>query len=121
DPDAVLRHLARRFGVRAELVERRDDRWVRVAGEPHPAEQVTLLPPAQPPFALRVLGPVGRIPPELLEGFTYQATAALQRRRRTADTAAEQTLVAANRARDALLEAVGHTLRTPLTPIKAAV
>ncbi|HEX3829273.1 MAG TPA: ATP-binding protein [Sporichthyaceae bacterium] len=121
DPDAILGHLGRSLGVAAELVELRDDRWVRVAGDPHPGQTPTLLRPAEPPFALRVFGPIDRIPSGLLEGFAYQASAALHRRRHNDAAAAAETVAAANRARAALLEAVGHTLRTPLTPIKAAV
>ncbi|HEX3610881.1 MAG TPA: ATP-binding protein [Sporichthyaceae bacterium] len=119
DPAAVLAHLRDRWGANGELLELRNSRWMRVAGAPADGTP-TLLRPADPPFALRVAGG-DRIPSAVLEGYAYQASAALQRRRRNDAAAAAETLAAAAGAREALLAAVGHTLRTQLTPIKAAV
>ena len=56
----------------------------------------------------------------LLQSFTGQLALVLERRRLRVDAAAAQGLAEANELRTALLAAVSHDLRTPLSAIKAA-
>jgi two-component system sensor histidine kinase KdpD len=57
----------------------------------------------------------------VLAAFAAQATAALERRRLAKAAATAANLAAADRLRTALLAAVSHDLRTPLSAAKAAV
>ncbi|CAM3869912.1 sensor histidine kinase [Smaragdicoccus niigatensis] len=57
----------------------------------------------------------------LVEAAAGQALLALRQQRLAADSATAQRQVETNQLRTALLSAVGHDLRTPLTSIKAAI
>ncbi|HVK20261.1 MAG TPA: sensor histidine kinase KdpD [Actinokineospora sp.] len=108
------------------LVERRKGEWTTVAA-------VGALPAADPDeadadivvttdvhLALR-----GRALPaadrRVIEAAAGQAVMALRQQRMAAETAAAQHRVETTELRTALLSAVGHDLRTPLTSIKAAI
>jgi two-component system sensor histidine kinase KdpD len=58
---------------------------------------------------------------DVLRSFAQQVQVALERRRLRADVAAAAGLAEANELRTALLAAVSHDLRTPLSSIKASV
>jgi two-component system sensor histidine kinase KdpD len=58
---------------------------------------------------------------EVLRAFADQVQVAIERRRLRADVAAAAGLAEANELRTALLAAVSHDLRTPLSSIKASV
>ncbi|MEU9869328.1 ATP-binding protein [Actinomadura sp. NPDC048021] len=57
----------------------------------------------------------------VVEAFAAHAAAALQQQRLTAEAERARPLAEADRVRTALLNAVGHDLRTPLSSAKAAV
>jgi two-component system sensor histidine kinase KdpD len=121
-PAAVLDHLVRTLGGRAELLEEVGGRWVRIAvsgdaGEEDMATRVN----ARVNLALEVSGQPAPVAPGLLAGFAAQAAAALDRERLRTQAAQAEALAEGNRMRTALLAAVSHDLRTPLASIKASV
>jgi two-component system sensor histidine kinase KdpD len=132
-PAAILDHLTRTRGGRAELRERVAGQWIKVAkaGEPEPGEShgIEWPPLAGDPvevrvgsdLALLVSGQAEPITPRLLDGFAAQAAAALDRDRLRTQAAQAEALAEGNRMRTALLAAVSHDLRTPLASIKASV
>src|SRR5262245_66372041 len=58
---------------------------------------------------------------DLMRAFTGQLALVVERRRLRAEAAAAEGLAEANALRTALLVAVSHDLRTPLSSIKASV
>src|SRR6185437_10347703 len=56
----------------------------------------------------------------VLQGFANQLANALERRRLEKEEQLNQVLAEANRAKNSLLAAVSHDLRTPLAAIKAS-
>jgi two-component system sensor histidine kinase KdpD len=113
-PGAVLGHLTRTHGGRAELAERVAGRWVRAAasggaGGLPAASRIGV----RPDLVLRVAGQAGSATPALLAGYAAQAAAALDRERLRTQAAQAEALAEGNRMRTALLAAVSHDLRTP--------
>jgi two-component system sensor histidine kinase KdpD len=118
-PQAVLDHLTASLGVDPELRERTGERWVRVAGTPlpHPDRHLD----AGDRLRLLVAGPLDTVSDRLLEGYAAQAAAAVERHRLRIQASQAEALAEGNRIRTALLTAVSHDLRTPLSAVKAAV
>ncbi|MGX7826630.1 ATP-binding protein [Actinokineospora sp. 24-640] len=125
--DRLLEKVRENFGLESvALLERRDTRWERVAcAGPEPCDEpddadVDVPVTAEVHLALR-----GRALPasdqRILETAAGQALLALRQQRMAAEAALAQRRAEADRLRTALLSAVGHDLRTPLTSIKAAV
>lgn len=79
---------------------------------------VTVEPGALLALRGRVLGPADR---QVLSAFTAQATGALERARLAESAAKTVALQAADKMRTALLAAVSHDLRAPLSAARAAV
>jgi two-component system, OmpR family, sensor histidine kinase KdpD len=121
-PAAVLEHLTRTHGGRAELQERVAGRWVRAAssgveGSLPAASRIDI----RSDLILLVTGQTDSATPALLAGYAAQAAAALDRERLRTQAAQAEALAEGNRMRTALLAAVSHDLRTPLASIKASV
>nr|WP_238412551.1 sensor histidine kinase KdpD [Saccharothrix deserti] len=123
----LLEKVRENFGLESvALLERRDGEWERVAcagprpcAEPDEAD-VDVPVTADVHLALR-----GRTLPagdqRALEAAAGQALMALRQQRMAAETAEAQRRAETTELRTALLSAVGHDLRTPLTSIKAAI
>jgi two-component system sensor histidine kinase KdpD len=128
DPLGVLMVRVRdAFGVSAAAVLRREGDGWRVessAGEPVPErpEMADLEVPLDDDEVLVLVGP-GLDPEDLslLEAFTGQLSLALESRQLRAEAGLATGLAEADRLRTALLAAVSHDLRTPLSSIKASV
>jgi signal transduction histidine kinase len=124
-PAAILGHLTKTRGGRAELSERVAGQWIKVAQAGSVPEPAELAEPAEvrvgSGLALTVSGQIEPITPRLLDGFAAQAAAALDRDRLRTQAAQAEALAEGNRMRTALLAAVSHDLRTPLASIKASV
>jgi two-component system sensor histidine kinase KdpD len=118
-PQAVLDHLSAALGVEAELRERSGERWVRVAGAPLPRVDREI--EAGEKLRLLVAGDLSGISGRMLDGYAAQAAAALERHRLRIQAGQAEALAEGNRIRTALLTAVTHDLRTPLSAVKAAV
>jgi two-component system, OmpR family, sensor histidine kinase KdpD len=118
-PQAVLDHLSAALGVDAELRERSGERWVRVAGAPLPRVDREI--EAGEKLRLLVAGDLSGISARMLDGYAAQAAAALERHRLRIQAGQAEALAEGNRIRTALLTAVSHDLRTPLSAVKAAV
>jgi len=130
DPHPLTRLLEKvreNFGLESvALLERREGGWERVAcAGPRPCDDpddadVDVPVTADVHLALR-----GRALPagdrRALEAAAGQALMALRQQRMAAETAEAQRRAETTELRTALLSAVGHDLRTPLTSIKAAV
>nr|WP_225945219.1 sensor histidine kinase KdpD [Actinophytocola algeriensis] len=125
--DRLLEKVRENFGLSSvALLERRDGEWHQVAcvgpspctGPDDADTDVAVTPDVH--LALR-----GRVLPAetrgVLETVAGQALLALRQQRMTAESAEAKRAAATNELRTALLSAVGHDLRTPLTSIKAAV
>ncbi|GAA3001012.1 two-component system, OmpR family, sensor histidine kinase KdpD [Actinokineospora diospyrosa] len=125
--DRLLEKVRENFGLESvALLERRDGEWHRVAcvgprpcAEPDEADvQVPVTADVQ--LAMR-----GRALPasdqRALEAAAGQALVALRQQRLALETAQARARAETTELRTALLSAVGHDLRTPLTSIKAAV
>jgi two-component system sensor histidine kinase KdpD len=125
--DRLLEKVRENFGLSSvALLERRSGRWHRVADVgPAPCDgpdeadvDVAVTPEVH--LALR-----GRALPAdtrgVLETVAGQALLALRQQRMAAEAAAAKRRAETTELRTALLSAVGHDLRTPLTSIKAAV
>ncbi|HEX9338484.1 MAG TPA: ATP-binding protein, partial [Pseudonocardiaceae bacterium] len=115
------------FGLSSvALLERDDNGWQRVAfvgpkpcAEPDEADiDVPVTPDVHLAIRGRALPATDR---QALEAAAGQALLALRQQRMTAQTAAARRQAETTELRTALLSAVGHDLRTPLTSIKAAV
>ncbi|WP_216208946.1 sensor histidine kinase [Amycolatopsis aidingensis] len=125
--ERLLEKVRENFGLSSvTLLEKRDGRWHRVASvgpdpcaEPDSAD-ADIAVTAEVHLVLR-----GRTLPaadrRALEAAAGQALLALRQQRMAAAAAQAERKAAANELRTALLSAVGHDLRTPLTSIKAAV
>jgi two-component system, OmpR family, sensor histidine kinase KdpD len=118
-PQAVVDHLSACLGVHAELRERVGGKWVRVAGTPlqHPDRELD----AGEQLRLLVAGDLTGISGRILDGYAAQSAAAFDRHRLRIQASQAEALAEGNRMRTALLTAVSHDLRTPLSAIKAAV
>jgi two-component system, OmpR family, sensor histidine kinase KdpD len=121
-PAAVLDHLTRSHGGKAELQERVAGRWIRAAssrvdGSLPTASRIDI----RDDLTLLVTGQAISATPALLAGYAAQAAAALDRERLRTQAAQSEALAEGNRMRAALLAAVSHDLRTPLASIKASV
>ncbi|WP_447007764.1 DUF4118 domain-containing protein [Saccharothrix isguenensis] len=123
----LLEKVRENFGLESvALLERREGEWERVAcvgprpcAEPDEAD-VDVRVTADVHLALR-----GRTLPagdqRAVEAAAGQALMALRQQRMAAETAEAQRRAETTELRTALLSAVGHDLRTPLTSIKAAI
>ena len=118
-PQAVLAHMRTTLGVAGVLEECAGSKWIRIAGTPAPGPRHVL--PAGATFRVTVYGDVTHISPRLLEGFAAQAASACERQRLRVQAEQSEALAAGNRMRTALLAAVSHDLRTPLSSVKASV
>jgi two-component system, OmpR family, sensor histidine kinase KdpD len=118
-PQAVLAHMRATLGVAGVLEESAGGKWVRVAGRPAPGPRYVIAAGAT--FRVTVYGDVSEISPRLLEGFAAQAASSCERQRLRVQAEQSEALAAGNRMRTALLAAVSHDLRTPLSSVKASV
>jgi two-component system, OmpR family, sensor histidine kinase KdpD len=128
DPLGLLMiDLRTAFDVDACAVLRREgDGWQveSSAGEPVPTrpEDGQLTVPLDEDEQLVLVGPhLDNEDMNLLRAFTAQLAVALERRQLRAEAAMASGLAEANELRTALLAAVSHDLRTPLSSIKASV
>ncbi|HVK25026.1 MAG TPA: sensor histidine kinase KdpD [Actinokineospora sp.] len=123
----LLRKVCENFGVEsAAVLEREGDQWISVAGVgPNPCGDPDEADVDVPVTADIHLALVGRRLPaadqRVLETVAGQALLALRQQRMAAETAAARHHAETTELRTALLSAVGHDLRTPLTSIKAAI
>jgi two-component system sensor histidine kinase KdpD len=125
--DAALQQLRSAHGLEAELTEQVGNADVRVAvaGDPATATPLATVV-SRPGLRLTVAVPASGAPPQLpsrrvLAGYAAQLAAALDRQRLRAQAAQAEALAEGNRMRTALLAAVSHDLRTPLSSIKVGV
>ncbi|WP_055585437.1 sensor histidine kinase [Peterkaempfera griseoplana] len=126
---ALLERVRETFQTEsAALLERSGDRgaWQRVAGAgPRPAARPEDAEVDVPVGERLTLALSGRVLPaedrRVLGAFAAQAAAVLERQRLAAQAADARRLAEGNRIRTALLAAVSHDLRTPLSGIKASV
>jgi two-component system, OmpR family, sensor histidine kinase KdpD len=118
-PAAILHHLSATFDLTGELQEFVAGRWIRVAGASSAGE--TRVIAAGPDLRLLVYGDLEAVSTRIVDGFAAQAAAAHERHRLRIQAGQTEALAAANRMRTALLAAVSHDLRTPLSSVKASV
>ncbi|MFD7657852.1 DUF4118 domain-containing protein [Actinosynnema sp. NPDC059797] len=123
----LLEQVRENFGLDSvALLERRDGAWERVACVgPTPCDEPDEADVDVPVTADLHLALRGRALPasdqRALEAAAGQAVLALRQQRLAAETAQAQRRAETTELRTALLSAVGHDLRTPLTSIKAAI
>jgi two-component system sensor histidine kinase KdpD len=125
--DTLLQKVRENFGlVSVALLEHTDGEWHRVAcvGQ-YPCydpDEADVDIPVTPDVHLALRG--RQVPAwdrRVLEAAAGQALLALRQQRMATETAAARHQAEATKLRTALLSAVGHDLRTPLTSIKAAI
>jgi two-component system, OmpR family, sensor histidine kinase KdpD len=122
----LISTLRTTFGLSAMAVlQQSGDGWIveTSAGAPVPEtpEEGDLSIPIDAEMQLVVVGPgLATEDLALLQGFTGQLALALERRQLRAEAAVAAGLAEASDLRAALLAAVSHDLRTPLSSIKAA-
>ncbi|TWP51209.1 sensor histidine kinase KdpD [Lentzea tibetensis] len=123
----LLENVRENFGLSSvALLERADGQWTRVAcvgprpcAEPEDADvDVAVTPDVHLALRGRALPAADR---GVLEAAAGQALLALRQQRMAEQTSDAERRASRNELRTALLSAVGHDLRTPLTSIKAAV
>ncbi|ATE53545.1 DUF4118 domain-containing protein [Actinosynnema pretiosum] len=110
----------------ATLLERVDHDWTPVASAgPNPCadpDEADVDVPVNPDVRLALRGrPLAAGDRRALEGAAGQALLALRHQRMSAQAEDARRLAETTQLRTALLSAVGHDLRTPLTSIKASV
>jgi two-component system sensor histidine kinase KdpD len=123
----LLQKVREAFGLRCvALLEHEDGEWRRVATSGPPEcgrpEDADVDVPVEP--GLHLIGTGRSLPAHdrrLLETVGGQALLALRSQRAGEEALRAQRRAEINETRGALLSAVGHDLRTPLTSIKAAV
>jgi two-component system sensor histidine kinase KdpD len=92
------------------------------AEPPEDPEHADTVVPVEPGALLALRGRVlAASDAQVLSAFTAQATAALERRRLAESAAEAASLQAADKMRTALLAAVSHDLRSPLSAARAAI
>lgn len=118
----LLEKIRVNFGLESVvLLERRDGAWTRVecAGQDRgPESEVTVTADVRLKLSGRVLPASDQ---RVLEAAAGQTFMALRQQRMAADALGAQRKAESAELRTALLSAVGHDLRTPLTSIKAAI
>ncbi|MCC8246673.1 DUF4118 domain-containing protein [Saccharothrix luteola] len=123
----LLEKVRENFGLESvALLERGDGEWERVAcAGPRPCDEPDEADVDVPVTADVHLALRGRALPasdqQALEAAAGQALLALRQQRLAAQTAEAQRRAETTELRTAILSAVGHDLRTPLTSIKAAI
>jgi two-component system sensor histidine kinase KdpD len=123
---AMLERLRETFGLTSvTLLERDGEDWARLA-QAGPAcerpEQADTVVPAGEGLSLALRGDLLKAEDQRLVGaFAAQVAVVLDRIRLAEAAAAAKPLAETNQMRTALLAAVGHDLRTPLSAAKAAV
>lgn len=124
---SLLEQVRENFGlVSVALLEQRDGGWVQVASAgPAPCRQpgeadvdVPVTPQVHLALRGRALPAADR---RVVEAAAGQAVLALRQQRMAAQAAEAKRRAEATELRTALLSALGHDLRTPLTSIKAAI
>jgi two-component system sensor histidine kinase KdpD len=124
---ALVGALQSAFGLDAVALLSRDAegswRVDAAVGSPVPAgpDQATVVEPLSPDVVLALVG--DQIAAEdryVLNAFSAQLAAVLDRGRLRAEAGRAHVLAEANELRSAMLQAVSHDLRTPLAAIKAA-
>ncbi|WP_376765962.1 sensor histidine kinase [Amycolatopsis pithecellobii] len=123
----LLEKVRENFGLESvSLLEKQDGEWRRVeecgpnpCGEPDEADiDVPVTPDVHLTLRGRALPAEDR---RVLEAAAGQALLALRQQRMAAATARAERKAEATELRTALLSALGHDLRTPLTSIKASI
>ncbi len=123
----LLEKVRENFGLEAvSLVEKQNGEWRRVeecgpnpCGDPDEADvDVPVTPDVHLTLRGRALPAEDR---RVLEAAAGQALLALRQQRMAAATAKAERKAEATELRTALLSALGHDLRTPLTSIKASI
>jgi two-component system, OmpR family, sensor histidine kinase KdpD len=124
---ALLDQVREAFGlVSVALLERTDAGWRTVGSAAHPdasgSRDADAIVVVEPDIHLVGRGrPLPAAARGLLETVAGQAVVALRSQRMAADAAEARRRAETTELRTALLSAVGHDLRTPLTSIKAAI
>jgi len=123
----LLEKVRENFGLTSiALLENEDGEWTRVAcvgAQPcDDPDEADVDVPVTPEVHLALRGrPVSAADRRVLEAAAGQALLALRQQRLATETAAARRQAETTNLRTALLSAVGHDLRTPLTSIKAAM
>lgn len=124
--EELLERVREAFGLRgATLFARTGGTWAPIASagarSERPAESDVVLEPT-PTLRLALAGGAPSAQDRrILEVFAMQAAAAVQAQQLRTEASAAAPAIAADRTRTALLAAVSHDLRTPLSSAKAAV